>query len=122
MGKHVVIGITGGIAAYKTMYLIRLFKKNGYEVRVTATRNALQFVTPLTIETLSQNRLYTDMFDPNRTMEVEHIALADWADALGPTSPSTPYASSASSRTASPTTHSPPSSSPSRNPCSSHPP
>ena len=82
MGKHVVIGITGGIAAYKTMHLIRLFKKNGYEVRVTATRNALQFVTPLTIETLSQNRLYTDMFDPNRTMEVEHIALADWADAL----------------------------------------
>jgi phosphopantothenoylcysteine decarboxylase/phosphopantothenate--cysteine ligase len=82
MGKHVVIGITGGIAAYKTMHLIRLFKKNGWEVRVTATRNALQFVTPLTIETLSQNRLYTDMFDPNRTMEVEHIALADWADAL----------------------------------------
>ena len=82
MGKHVVIGITGGIAAYKTMHLIRLFKKNGWEVRVTATRNALQFVTPLTIETLSQSRLYTDMFDPNRTMEVEHIALADWADAL----------------------------------------
>ena len=82
MGKHVVIGISGGIAAYKTMHLIRLFKKGGYEVRVTATTNALQFVTPLTIETLSQNKLYTDMFDPNRTMEVEHIALADWADAL----------------------------------------
>ncbi|MBQ2513914.1 MAG: phosphopantothenoylcysteine decarboxylase, partial [Bacteroidales bacterium] len=48
MGKHIVIGISGGIAAYKTLTLIRLFKKNGYEVRVTATRNALQFVTPLT--------------------------------------------------------------------------
>jgi len=82
MGQKVVIGITGGIAAYKTMSLIRLFKKNGYEVRVTATRNALQFVTPLTIETLSQNKLYTDMFDPNRTMEVEHISMAEWADAL----------------------------------------
>jgi len=82
MSKHVVIGISGGIAAYKTMHLIRLFKKNGWEVRVTATRNALQFVTPLTIETLSQNRLYTDMFDVNRAMEVEHIALAEWADAL----------------------------------------
>lgn len=82
MGKHIVIGISGGIAAYKTMHLIRLFKKNGYEVRVTATRNALQFVTPLTIETLSQNRLYTDMFDTNRAMEVEHIALAEWAGAL----------------------------------------
>lgn len=82
MGKHVVIGISGGIAAYKTMHLIRLFKKNGWEVRVTATRNALEFVTPLTIETLSQSRLYTDMFDVNRAMEVEHIALAEWADAL----------------------------------------
>ena len=82
MGKHIVIGISGGIAAYKTMHLIRLFKKNGHDVRVTATRNALQFVTPLTIETLSQNRLYTDMFDPNRTMEVEHISMAEWADAL----------------------------------------
>ena len=82
MGKHIVIGISGGIAAYKTLTLIRLFKKNGYEVRVTATRNALQFVTPLTIETLSQNRLYTDMFDTNRTLEVEHISMAEWADAL----------------------------------------
>lgn len=82
MGKHIVIGISGGIAAYKSMHLIRLFKKNGYEVRVTATQNALQFVTPLTIETLSQNKLYTYMFDPNRTLEVEHISVADWADAL----------------------------------------
>lgn len=81
-GKHIVIGISGGIAAYKTLTLIRLFKKNGYEVRVTATRNALQFVTPLTIETLSQNKLYTDMFDANRTLEVEHISMAEWADAL----------------------------------------
>lgn len=82
MGKHIAIGITGGIAAYKTMYLIRLFKKNGYDVRVTATKNALQFVTPLTIETLSQNKLYTDMFDCHRTLEVEHISMAEWADAL----------------------------------------
>ena len=82
MGKHIVIGISGGIAAYKTMHLIRLFKKNGHEVRVTATRNVLQFVTPLTIETLSQNRLYVDMFDRNRTMEVEHISMAEWADVL----------------------------------------
>jgi phosphopantothenoylcysteine decarboxylase/phosphopantothenate--cysteine ligase len=81
-GKHIVIGISGGIAAYKTLTLIRLFKKNGYEVRVTATRNALQFVTPLTIETLSQNKLYYDMFDSHRTLEVEHISMAEWADAL----------------------------------------
>ena len=81
-GKHIVIGISGGIAAYKTLTLIRLFKKNGHEVRVTATRNALQFVTPLTIETLSQNKLYYDMFDSQRTLEVEHISMAEWADAL----------------------------------------
>jgi phosphopantothenoylcysteine decarboxylase/phosphopantothenate--cysteine ligase len=81
-GKHIVIGISGGIAAYKTLTLIRLFKKSGYEVRVTATQNALQFVTQLTIETLSQNKLYTDMFDTNRTLEVEHISMAEWADAL----------------------------------------
>jgi len=82
MKKRIIIGITGGIAAYKTMYLIRLFKKNGCEVRVTATNHALEFVTPLTIETLSQNRLYTNMFDVNRAMEVEHITLAEWGDAL----------------------------------------
>ena len=81
-GKHIVIGISGGIAAYKTLTLIRLFKKNGHEVRVTTTRNALQFVTPLTIETLSQNKLYYDMFDSQRTLEVEHISMAEWADAL----------------------------------------
>ena len=82
MGKRIVIGISGGIAAYKTLTLILLFKKSGYEVRVTNTRNALHFVTPLTIETLSQNRLYIDMFDTNRTLEVEHISMAEWADAL----------------------------------------
>ena len=82
MGKRIVIGISGGIAAYKTLTLIRLFKKSGYEVRVTTTRNALHFVTPLTIETLSQNRLYIDMFDTNRTLEVEHISMAEWADSL----------------------------------------
>lgn len=82
MGKRILIGISGGIAAYKAMSLIRLFKKSGHEVKVVATKNALHFVTPLTIETLSQNRLYSDMFDLNRTIEVEHIALAEWADVM----------------------------------------
>lgn len=81
-GKHIVIGITGGIAAYKTMFLIRLFKSNGYEVRVVATRNALQFVTPLTIETLSQNKLYSELFDPTEHRDVQHISMADWADCV----------------------------------------
>lgn len=80
--KHIVIGITGGIAAYKSLSLIRLFKSANYEVKVVATKHALEFVTPLTIETLSQNKLYTDMFDRHFEPEVEHIALAEWADAV----------------------------------------
>lgn len=82
MGKHIVIGITGGIAAYKSLFLIRLFKSHGYEVRVVATQHALQFVTPLTIETLSQNKLYSDLFDPTEHRDVQHISTADWADCI----------------------------------------
>lgn len=82
MGKHIVIGITGGIAAYKSLFLIRLFKSNGYEVRVVATKHALEFVTPLTIETLSQNKLYSDLFDPTEHRDVQHISTAEWADCV----------------------------------------
>ena len=80
--NHIVIGITGGIAAYKSLLLIRLFKKHGYEVKVTATRHALEFVTPLTIETLSQNKLYTELFDPTEHRDVQHVSMADWADCV----------------------------------------
>ena len=80
--KHIVIGITGGIAAYKSLSLIRLFKSAGFEVKVTATQHALEFVTPLTIETLSQNKIYTDMFGRDHEMSVQHIALAEWADVV----------------------------------------
>ncbi|MBP1673713.1 MAG: phosphopantothenoylcysteine decarboxylase/phosphopantothenate--cysteine ligase [Bacteroidetes bacterium] len=78
--KHIVIGITGGIAAYKSLSLIRLFKAAHYEVKVVATKNALEFVTKLTIETLSQNKLYYDSFESPEQYSVEHITLADWAD------------------------------------------
>ena len=80
--KHIVIGITGGIAAYKSLSLIRLFKRAGYEVKVAATKHALEFVTPLTIETLSQNKLYTDMFACDHEFDVQHISLAEWADCV----------------------------------------
>lgn len=80
--QRVIIGITGGIAAYKSLSLIRLFKAHGCEVRVVATTNALQFVTPLSIETLSQNRVYTNQFERNFSYEVDHISLADWADVI----------------------------------------
>ena len=79
---HIVIGITGGIAAYKSLSLIRLFKKAGAEVKVVATRHAMEFVTSLTLQTLSQNAVYSDMFAPAEKIEVEHISLAEWADAV----------------------------------------
>ncbi|MCL2434871.1 MAG: bifunctional phosphopantothenoylcysteine decarboxylase/phosphopantothenate--cysteine ligase CoaBC [Lentimicrobiaceae bacterium] len=80
--KKIVLGITGGIAAYKSLSLIRLFKKEGHEVRVVVTQNALQFVTPLTLEALSQNALYSDSFTRNEPYSVAHISYADWADVV----------------------------------------
>lgn len=80
--KHIIIGITGGIAAYKTLSLIRIFKSAGCEVKVVATKHALEFVTPLTIETLSQNALYSDTFKRAENFDVHHISYADWADCM----------------------------------------
>ncbi len=77
-GKHVALGVTGGIAAYKTADLVSRLKKAGAEVRVVMTKNACEFVAPLTFETLSGNRAYVDSFD--RKFEIEHVALAKWAD------------------------------------------
>lgn len=80
--KKIIVGITGGIAAYKVPQLVRLFVKNGAEVKVVATKNALQFVTPLTLETVSGNAVYSDVFAPKNEYSTEHIALAEWADML----------------------------------------
>lgn len=79
---HIVLGITGGIAAYKSLSLIRLFKKSGAEVKVVLTEHAKQFVTIPTLQTLSQNAVYHDMYPQMSEVEVEHIALAEWADVL----------------------------------------
>lgn len=81
-GKHILLGITGGIAAYKIPELIRLLRKQGAEVRVTATAHALEFVTPLTLQTLSDNKVYTDMFALHNEHSTEHIALPHWADLM----------------------------------------
>lgn len=77
--KHILIGITGGIAAYKICELIRKFKKFGADVKVLATPNALNFVTKLTLQNLSQNEVYIDEFAP-KEWKPEHISLADEAD------------------------------------------
>lgn len=77
--KKVLIGITGGIAAYKICELIRLYKKNGADVKVVVTKNALNFVTKLTLQTLSQNQVYVEQFDIEE-YKPEHISLADDSD------------------------------------------
>ena len=78
---RILVGITGGIAAYKTLSLIRLLVKSGYEVKAVATKHALEFVTPLTIETLSCNPLYSDLFTKTDEPHTQHISLYQWADA-----------------------------------------
>ena len=79
-GKKIVVGVTGGIAAYKACELVSRLKKRGAQVRVVLTEHACQFVQPLTFETLSGNPAYTDSFD--RKYEIGHVALAKWADLL----------------------------------------
>jgi len=61
--KNIVLGVTGGIAAYKSASLITLLKKQGAVVKVIMTKNATEFITPLTLSSLSQNKVVTDMFD-----------------------------------------------------------
>ena len=76
MPKNVVIGVTGGIAAYKTVMLVSKLKKLGVNVDVIMTKNAQEFVAPLSFETISQNPVTTDTFNRERSWEIEHIALA----------------------------------------------
>lgn len=81
-GKVIVLGVTGGIAAYKAAELVRLFVKAGAEVHVLMTTSARQFVTPLTFQTLSRNPVHTDLFNCIEEQEIGHISLADRADLL----------------------------------------
>ena len=79
-GKKILIGITGGISAYKSAVLVRLFKKANAEVKVIMTEAAKQFVQPLTFATLSQNPVYTDFFNPENGEWNSHVKLGLWAD------------------------------------------
>ena len=78
--KNIVLGVTGGIAAYKACDLVSRLKKQGALVRVVLTANGAKFVPPLTFETLSSNPVVTDTFEPRKSLE--HISLAKWADAF----------------------------------------
>ena len=79
-GKKILVGVTGGISAYKTAVLVRLFKKANAEVKVIMTNAAKQFVQPLTFATLSQNPVYTDFFNPENGEWNSHVKLGMWAD------------------------------------------
>jgi len=81
-GRHILVGISGGIAAYKIPELIRMLIRQGAEVRVATTRNALQFVTPTTLQTLSGAPVYSDVFAAINAHATEHISLPEWADLM----------------------------------------
>lgn len=80
--KTIILGISGGIAAYKCCDLTRMMVKEGFDVHVILTQAATQFVTPLTLQTLSRNKVHREMFNLTDEMEVGHISLADRADII----------------------------------------
>lgn len=80
--KNIVLGVSGGIAAYKAATLASGLVKNGYIVDTIMTKNAAEFITPLTFETLTHRKVVTDMFEKPDYLEVEHISLADKADMI----------------------------------------
>lgn len=80
--KHILLGVTGGIAAYKSAELIRLLQKSGAEVRVVMTPAAQEFITPLTLQALSGHPVHTDLLDPKAEAAMGHIQLARWADLI----------------------------------------
>src|ERR1700752_2635989 len=79
--KHILLGITGGIAAYKCAHLVRLLIKEGAIVKVVMTKSAEDFVTSKTLSVLSKNEVITDFFDANNNWN-NHVHLAEWADAM----------------------------------------
>ena len=79
-GKTIVVGVTGGIAAYKSAQLVSDLVKLGCDVNVVMTKNALNFINPITFETLTGNKCLTDTFDRNFKYNVEHVELSQRAD------------------------------------------
>lgn len=79
-GRHIIIGVTGGIAAYKSATIVRLLIKEGAEVKVIMTDRAHDFITPLTMATLSKNPVLTDFYNPENGDWNSHVDLGIWAD------------------------------------------
>ncbi|MCW8854444.1 MAG: bifunctional phosphopantothenoylcysteine decarboxylase/phosphopantothenate--cysteine ligase CoaBC [Gammaproteobacteria bacterium] len=82
LGKHIILGVTGGIAAYKCAELVRRLRDEGAEVRVVMTQSATEFVTPLTFQALSGHPVHTDLLDTEAEAAMGHIELARWADGI----------------------------------------
>mgnify|MGYP003683391191 FL=1 len=82
LNKKILFIICGGISAYKSLEIIRLFKKNGAEIKTILTANAKEFVTPLSVTSLSQGKVYSDLFSVENETEMDHIALSRWADII----------------------------------------
>lgn len=80
MKKNIILGITGSIAAYKAADIANTLTKEGHSVHVIMTKAAMEFITPLTLQTLTKNKVHTDQFAPYIPSEVEHISLAQKAD------------------------------------------
>ncbi len=80
--KHILLCVTGGIAAYKAAEIIRLFKSSGSNVRVLMTKAAQEFITPLTMQALSGNQVHVDLLDTEAEAAMGHIELAKWSDAI----------------------------------------
>ena len=80
INKKILLVICGGIAAYKSLELIRIFKKNKCQVKTILTKGALEFITPLSVSSLSNEKVFTDLFDFKNETEMDHISLSRWAD------------------------------------------
>ena len=80
--KKILIIIGGGISAYKSLDLLRFFKKDGYEIKTVLTKSGKQFVTPLSLVSLSGGKVYENLFDKENEAEIDHIALSRWADLI----------------------------------------
>ena len=80
--KKILLIICGGISAYKSLELIRLFKKQGAKIKTILTKGAKEFVTPLYVTSLSQEKIYDDLFKPENEIEMDHISLSRWADLI----------------------------------------
>ena len=82
INMHILLGVSGGIAAYKSAELVRLLRKQGAEVRVVMTQSAMQFISPLTFQALSGNPVHSELLDADAENAMGHISLARWADLL----------------------------------------